>query len=61
MPRLIDSPLMDHTGECKHLISSYLKCLKLSRGVNDEECRKLAKGYLGCRMDKYVLSFSQKG
>ncbi|EAW07858.1 coiled-coil-helix-coiled-coil-helix domain-containing protein [Aspergillus clavatus NRRL 1] len=45
---------LDHEGECKHLISQYLKCLKLQGGVNNEECRKLAKGYLSCRMDKYV-------
>lgn len=42
------------SGECKHLITDYLKCLRSRRGVNDDECRKLAKGYLGCRMDKYV-------
>ncbi|PKY06084.1 putative cytochrome c oxidase assembly protein Cox19 [Aspergillus campestris IBT 28561] len=47
---------LDHEGECKHLISSYLKCIKSSRGVNDEECRKLAKGYLGCRMDKNLMA-----
>lgn len=41
-------------GECKHLIADYLKCLKSQRGVNDEECRRLAKGYLSCRMEKYV-------
>ena len=39
-------------GECKSLISSYLRCLKSAKGVNDEECRVLAKGYLKCRMDK---------
>jgi hypothetical protein len=47
------------TGECKHLIQNYLKCLKLQRGVNDEECRKLAKGYLACRMDKCVLCYAR--
>lgn len=41
-------------GECKHIISGYLKCIKLNRGTNDEACRKLAKEYLTCRMDKYV-------
>ena len=45
------------TGECKHLISSYLKCLKSKRGVNDEDCRMVAKDYLGCRMEKYVSHF----
>jgi hypothetical protein len=43
---------LDHTGECKHIISGYLKCIKLNRGTNDEACRKLAKDYLACRMDK---------
>lgn len=43
-------------GECKHIIADYLKCLKSRRGVNDEDCRKLAKSYLGCRMDKYAGS-----
>ena len=42
------------TGECKAIIASYLQCLKSAGGVNDERCRKLAKGYLGCRMDKCV-------
>ncbi|KAJ5370320.1 uncharacterized protein N7496_006412 [Penicillium cataractarum] len=45
---------LDHEGECKHIISGYLKCIKLNRGTNDEACRKLAKEYLTCRMDKYV-------
>ncbi|KAJ5489372.1 Cytochrome c oxidase assembly protein COX19 [Penicillium diatomitis] len=44
------------TGECKHIISGYLKCIKLNRGTNDEACRKLAKQYLACRMDKYVVT-----
>ncbi|KAL2011692.1 hypothetical protein VTN00DRAFT_4410 [Thermoascus crustaceus] len=47
---------LDHDGECKHLISTYLKCLKSRKGVNDEECRKLAKGYLSCRMDKNLMA-----
>ncbi|KAJ5357191.1 hypothetical protein N7541_004349 [Penicillium brevicompactum] len=42
---------LDHEGECKHIISGYLKCIKLNRGTNDEACRKLAKDYLACRMD----------
>ncbi|KAE8153476.1 hypothetical protein BDV25DRAFT_149209 [Aspergillus avenaceus] len=47
---------LDHEGECKHLIKDYLKCLKLQRGVNDDACRKLAKGYLACRMDKNLMA-----
>lgn len=46
--------LISCTGECKHIIADYLKCLKSVQGVNDEGCRKLAKSYLGCRMDKYA-------
>ncbi|KAJ5118175.1 uncharacterized protein N7515_010398 [Penicillium bovifimosum] len=42
---------LDHEGECKHIISGYLKCIKLNKGTNDEACRKLAKEYLACRMD----------
>ena len=34
----------------------YLSCIKKSKGLNDEECRGLAKSYLGCRMDRYVGS-----
>ncbi len=32
----------------------YLSCIKKSKGMNDEECRSLAKLYLGCRMDRCV-------
>ncbi|EPS32107.1 Cytochrome c oxidase assembly protein COX19 [Penicillium oxalicum] len=47
---------LDHDGECKHIISGYLKCIKLNRGTNDEACRKLAKQYLACRMDKNLMA-----
>ncbi|PGH27389.1 cytochrome c oxidase assembly protein COX19 [Polytolypa hystricis UAMH7299] len=46
---------LDHDGECKYIISSYLQCLKGARGVNDEQCRRLAKSYLACRMDKNLM------
>lgn len=29
--------------------------MKKVGGMNDEDCRKLAKRYLSCRMDKYVF------
>jgi hypothetical protein len=32
---------------------SYLGCLKKVKGVNEDECRQLAKSYLACRMDRY--------
>ncbi|KAJ5799327.1 uncharacterized protein N7518_001395 [Penicillium psychrosexuale] len=48
--------IWDALGECKHIISGYLKCIKLNRGTNDEACRKLAKEYLSCRMDKNLMA-----
>ena len=41
-------------GECKPTMIEYLACLKRVRGVNDPECRLLAKAYLKCRMDRSV-------
>jgi hypothetical protein len=41
-------------GECKDVMSSYLSCIKKTKGMNDPECRNLAKGYLTCRMDRLV-------
>lgn len=34
-------------------MTRYLSCIKKVKGVNDEECRNLAKSYLACRMDRY--------
>jgi hypothetical protein len=39
-------------GECKAVMIGYLSCIKKSKGMNDEECRNLAKSYLSCRMDR---------
>ena len=49
---------LDHDQECKHLISSYLRCLKTQNtpGENKEECRLLAKDYLHCRMEKGLMA-----
>ncbi|PGH18531.1 cytochrome c oxidase assembly protein COX19 [Helicocarpus griseus UAMH5409] len=47
---------LDHDGECKSIISSYLQCLKKGGGVNDEACRKLAKSYLTCRMENNLMA-----
>ena len=41
-------------GECKNVMMDYLSCVKKMRGLNAEECRGLAKSYLGCRMDRLV-------
>ncbi|TLD05366.1 uncharacterized protein PgNI_09881 [Pyricularia grisea] len=43
---------LDHDGECKHVMTSYLACMKKVRGVNENECREFAKSYLACRMDQ---------
>lgn len=40
------------TGECKTFMTDYLACMKKARGVNEHECRNLAKSYLSCRMDR---------
>jgi cytochrome c oxidase assembly protein subunit 19 len=52
---------LDHDAECKHLISSYLRCLKSQStpGENNPECRLLAKGYLNCRMEKGLMAKDQ--
>ncbi|KDN70136.1 putative CHCH domain-containing protein [Colletotrichum sublineola] len=42
--------------ECKHVITTYLECIKKVRGVNDPECRDLAKSYLACRMDRNLMA-----
>lgn len=41
-------------GECKDVMLGYLSCMKSKKGMNDPECRNLAKSYLSCRMDRYV-------
>ncbi|KAI9819741.1 MAG: Cytochrome c oxidase assembly protein cox19 [Phylliscum demangeonii] len=33
----------------------YLACLKRLRGSNEPECRRLAKAYLQCRMDRNLM------
>ena len=38
-------------GECTSVMAEYLGCIKRVKGVNVDECRALAKSYLGCRMD----------
>ncbi|KIW67569.1 hypothetical protein PV04_06809 [Phialophora macrospora] len=49
---------LDHDAECKYIISSYLRCLRRQNppGKNNEECRLLAKEYLGCRMEKGLMA-----
>ncbi|KAF2276126.1 uncharacterized protein EI97DRAFT_377492 [Westerdykella ornata] len=47
---------LDHDGECKSVMLSYLQCIRSHRGTNDPECRNRAKAYLSCRMEQYVPS-----
>lgn len=49
---------LDHDAECKHFISSYLRCLKSQNtpGENHADCRILAKDYLNCRMEKGLMA-----
>ncbi|TEY44408.1 hypothetical protein BOTCAL_0351g00050 [Botryotinia calthae] len=47
---------LDHDGECKSVMQSYLSCMKKVRGMNDPECRDLAKSYLSCRMDRNLMA-----
>lgn len=44
------------TGECKQAMSSYLACIKKVKGVNEGQCRDLAKAYLSCRMDRNLMA-----
>lgn len=45
-------------GECKPIIGEYLRCLRRVKGTNDQECRMMAKEYLRCRMEQYVVYLS---
>ncbi|CAK7205842.1 Cytochrome c oxidase assembly protein cox19 [Sporothrix eucalyptigena] len=47
---------LDHEGECKQVMMDYLSCIKKVKGVNEDECRSLAKSYLGCRMDRNLMA-----
>jgi cytochrome c oxidase assembly protein subunit 19 len=43
-------------GECKDVMTRYLACMKKVKGVNDPQCRYLAKEYLACRMDRNLMA-----
>ncbi|CAM1507314.1 Fc.00g069550.m01.CDS01 [Cosmosporella sp. VM-42] len=47
---------LDHDGECKKVMTSYLACIKRVRGVNEDECRDFAKAYLECRMERNLMA-----
>ncbi|KAL4239661.1 Cytochrome c oxidase assembly protein cox19 [Mactra antiquata] len=45
---------LDHDGECKHVMKTYLKCLS-QNGNDNAKCRKESMEYLGCRMDHKLM------
>ncbi|KAK1757537.1 hypothetical protein QBC47DRAFT_158631 [Echria macrotheca] len=47
---------LDHDGECKDVMMSYLACIKKVKGVNEDQCRNLAKSYLTCRMERNLMA-----
>ncbi|KAK4209055.1 hypothetical protein QBC37DRAFT_59821 [Rhypophila decipiens] len=47
---------LDHDGECKHVMATYLNCIKKVKGVNEDQCRQLAKSYLSCRMERNLMA-----
>ncbi|KAK3192765.1 Cytochrome c oxidase assembly protein cox19 [Lecanicillium sp. MT-2017a] len=55
---------LDHDGECKQVMTEYLACMKQARGVNQNQCRELAKAYLAnlmARDDFKNLGFQEDG
>lgn len=47
---------LDHDGECKSIISGYIRCLKRAGGTNNNDCRLMAKDYLKCRMEHNLMA-----
>merc|ERR1711939_158850 len=45
---------LDHDGECKNFMLDYIKCMRGAKGQSTA-CRRLAKSYLGCRMDRGLM------
>ncbi|BDA49579.1 probable cytochrome c oxidase assembly protein COX19 [Coccomyxa sp. Obi] len=45
---------LDHFGECKQVKEEYMQCLKSNKS-QAEPCRKLAKAYLECRMERNLM------
>ncbi|KAF9056686.1 hypothetical protein BJ165DRAFT_1335939 [Panaeolus papilionaceus] len=45
---------LDHYGECKEKMQTYMKCLR-ENGSESSPCRLLSKDYLDCRMQKGLM------
>ncbi|XP_048579148.1 cytochrome c oxidase assembly protein COX19-like [Nematostella vectensis] len=48
---------LDHDGECKDFMITYMQCLKKNKNMNFN-CRAESQAYLQCRMDRYCLKHS---
>ncbi|WWC86775.1 uncharacterized protein L201_001654 [Kwoniella dendrophila CBS 6074] len=46
---------LDHDGECKEYMMSYLKCMRTNAN-NNGQCRLQSKKYLECRMDNGLMT-----
>lgn len=46
---------LDHDGECKQFMKTYLSCLSAEKG-DHFQCREQSKTYLQCRMDKELMA-----
>ncbi|PWN29122.1 hypothetical protein BDZ90DRAFT_206332, partial [Jaminaea rosea] len=45
---------LDHEGECKQVMTEYMRCMKENRQDNGK-CRHLSRRYLECRMEKGLM------
>ncbi|KAL1644658.1 Cytochrome c oxidase assembly protein cox19 [Diplodia intermedia] len=52
----LECALMQDAGECKSVMTQYLRCIRAHRGTNDEECRQISKAYLQCRMERNLMA-----
>lgn len=46
---------LDHEGECKQFYAKYMICLHDTK-FEASKCRQESKDYLGCRMDKGLMT-----
>ena len=46
---------LDHEGECKMSMTTYLTCLKTNES-DHYKCRDFSKDYLKCRMNKNLMA-----
>mmetsp|Transcript_13149 Transcript_13149/g.16608 ORF Transcript_13149/g.16608 Transcript_13149/m.16608 type:complete len:112 (-) Transcript_13149:335-670(-) len=46
---------LDHDGECRDAMRSYLSCLK-TQDDSHHKCRDLSREYLQCRMDRELMA-----